>query len=91
MARPGPLPPDAGGDPACWANRVCPECGAFSADGYHRQGCITSGFVTSGPGAGSAGAERDDRVAGDPRTPPREDVDMVASIEAVKPTSPNWP
>lgn len=21
---------DEGGDPACWANRVCPECGLFS-------------------------------------------------------------
>lgn len=22
--------PETGGDPACWANRVCPACGAFN-------------------------------------------------------------
>jgi hypothetical protein len=26
-----------GGDPACWADRVCPECGAL---GGHRPDCI---------------------------------------------------
>jgi len=23
---------DLGGDPACWLNRVCPECGLFVED-----------------------------------------------------------
>lgn len=22
--------PEAGGDPVCWADRVCPECGRFN-------------------------------------------------------------
>ena len=29
---------DAGGDAACWANLVCPECGAIESEG-HRSGC----------------------------------------------------
>lgn len=29
---------DDGGDPACWANLVCAECGAVVSEG-HRQGC----------------------------------------------------
>jgi uncharacterized protein YeaO (DUF488 family) len=29
---------DEGGDPACWANLVCAECGAVVSEG-HRQGC----------------------------------------------------
>ncbi|TQF65757.1 hypothetical protein FK531_20195 [Rhodococcus spelaei] len=24
---------DLGGDPACWLDRVCPDCGAFLPDG----------------------------------------------------------
>lgn len=27
-----------GGDSACWAHLVCPECGAIETDG-HRKGC----------------------------------------------------
>ncbi len=23
---------DAGGDPACWLSRVCPDCGRFAED-----------------------------------------------------------
>lgn len=29
---------DEGGEPACWAHLVCPECGAMESEG-HRQGC----------------------------------------------------
>ena len=25
-------PEDMGGDPACWLDRVCPECGGFMED-----------------------------------------------------------
>lgn len=31
----------AGGDPACWANLVCPECGVIVGQGPHRPGCST--------------------------------------------------
>lgn len=30
---------DQGGDPACWAGLLCPECGAVMDGGPHRQGC----------------------------------------------------
>lgn len=39
---------DEGGDPACWANLVCAECGAVVSEG-HREGCA---------------AQRPDAVAG---------------------------
>jgi hypothetical protein len=29
---------DEGGDSACWAHLICPECGAIETDG-HRPGC----------------------------------------------------
>jgi hypothetical protein len=29
---------DHGGDSACWAHLLCPECGAISSEGHHR-GC----------------------------------------------------
>jgi tellurite resistance-related uncharacterized protein len=29
---------DQGGDPACWARLLCPECGAIRDGGPHRQG-----------------------------------------------------
>jgi hypothetical protein len=28
----GDEPEDAGGDPACWAHLLCPECGAVLVD-----------------------------------------------------------
>ena len=32
------VPEEMGGDPACWAHLVCPECGAITS-GTHRPGC----------------------------------------------------
>ena len=40
---------DLGGDAACWAHLVCPECGAVTSEG-HRPGC------SAGPGAPGSGA-----------------------------------
>lgn len=36
-------PADEGGDSACWAGLVCPECGAIADSGYHRAGCPATG------------------------------------------------
>jgi uncharacterized protein YeaO (DUF488 family) len=30
--------PGEGGEAACWANQVCPQCGAMESEG-HREGC----------------------------------------------------
>ena len=35
---PGDESPE-GGDPACWAGLLCPECGAVLDGGPHRPGC----------------------------------------------------
>jgi tellurite methyltransferase len=35
--------PVEGGDPACWAGVLCPECGAVVDGGSHRPGCPASG------------------------------------------------
>jgi len=32
-------PPGQGGDPACWAGMLCPECGIVLDDSPHRSGC----------------------------------------------------
>ncbi|HET6874437.1 MAG TPA: DUF3565 domain-containing protein [Acidimicrobiales bacterium] len=37
------VPSEQGGDPACWAGLVCPECGGVRGDGTgHRPGCSSS-------------------------------------------------
>ena len=36
-------PVDQGGDPACWAGLVCPNCGAMVEGGHHRPGCPAAG------------------------------------------------
>lgn len=36
--RPLPHRVEEGGDPPCWAQLVCPECGALETD-KHREGC----------------------------------------------------
>ena len=33
-----PEAPDEGGDAACWAHLICPECGALG-DAVHQKGC----------------------------------------------------
>lgn len=40
----GSRPADEGGESACWAHLVCPECGAIESDG-HRVGCSSVGGV----------------------------------------------
>jgi len=35
--------PGDGGDPACWAGLLCPECGAVLDGGPHGQGCSAAG------------------------------------------------
>ncbi|WP_166664212.1 rubredoxin-like domain-containing protein [Actinophytocola oryzae] len=32
MTKPEPRHPDTGGDPACWLDRVCPDCGLLTED-----------------------------------------------------------
>ena len=36
---------DEGGDPACWAGLLCPECGAVLQEGAHRPECQRPGEV----------------------------------------------
>ncbi len=36
-------PGERGGDPACWAGLVCPECGSIVGGGDHRAGCPGAG------------------------------------------------
>jgi len=37
-AVPGEVEHSEGGDAACWAHIICPECGAVETEG-HRSGC----------------------------------------------------
>jgi hypothetical protein len=34
---------EQGGDPACWAALLCPECGVLLPGGQHREGCSVRG------------------------------------------------
>jgi hypothetical protein len=40
---------EEGGDSACWARLVCPECGAMTTEG-HRPGCELARPPGPGPG-----------------------------------------
>lgn len=42
---------EQGGDPACWAGLLCPDCGAVLDGGPHRQGC-RAGSVHADPSLG---------------------------------------
>jgi tellurite methyltransferase len=35
-----------GGDPACWAGLLCPECGAVVDGGFHRPDCPVAGEIS---------------------------------------------
>ncbi|GAA4471485.1 hypothetical protein GCM10023094_02280 [Rhodococcus olei] len=39
---------DLGGDPVCWLDRVCPDCGAFLPDGPGH-GCPRCGPTSGTP------------------------------------------
>jgi hypothetical protein len=43
--RPFPLmaEDDLGGDPVCWLDRVCPECGRFAAEESEDRRCAECG------------------------------------------------
>jgi len=45
---PPPAAGEAGGDPACWAGLLCPECGAVLTEDPHRRDCSAAGTPTSG-------------------------------------------
>jgi hypothetical protein len=45
--------PGEGGDAACWAHLVCPECGAVESEG-HVAGCGFAAAAGQGP-VGAAG------------------------------------
>lgn len=56
-------PPPEGGEAACWAHLVCPECGAISTEG-HQPGCAAGdpGVRSARPGrAGPGGVSRSGR------------------------------
>lgn len=37
-----PRPTDEGGDPACWLNQVCPDCGHLTENATHCPVCGTA-------------------------------------------------
>jgi len=41
-----PSAADEGGDPACWAGLLCPECGTVLDGGPHRQNCCRGGDMS---------------------------------------------
>jgi hypothetical protein len=42
-----------GGDPACWAHLVCPECGAIEAEGHRAECRFGQSAYSAGSDAGS--------------------------------------
>lgn len=41
-----PADVDHGGEPACWAHLICPDCGAMISEGHH-SGCEWNGADTA--------------------------------------------
>lgn len=37
-----------GGEPACWAHLVCPECGAITSEGHRKECRLAPGTARNG-------------------------------------------